>query len=145
MSSPATVSTEQVKATRAWVEAFFKEYDSPDIQGWVMKYCEPDAILNMRDLSPIKGHKEICDYVKEEHAQIPIIRHDINYVHVLPDRIYVQKDSTGIATNDPERKEITAKLFCVFWKKINVDKLTSLDIYFDAIHLPESIQMYTSK
>ncbi|CAF4075806.1 unnamed protein product [Rotaria sordida] len=143
MSSPATVSTEQVKATRAWVEAFFKEYDSPDIQGWVMKYCEPDAILNMRDLSPIKGHKEICDYVKEEHAQIPIIRHDINYVHVLPDRIYVQKDSTGIATNDPERKEITAKLFCVFWKKINVDKLTSLDIYFDAIHLPENLEELT--
>ncbi|CAF1345463.1 unnamed protein product [Adineta steineri] len=110
-----------------------------------MKYFESDATLNMRDLSPLKGHKEICDYVKEEHAQVPIIKHDINYVHVLPDQIYVQKDSTGIATNDPERKEITAKLFCVFWKKIDEDKLTSLDIYFDASHLPESIQMYKSK
>ena len=99
----------------------------------------------MRDLPPMKGHKEICDYAKEEHAQMPIIKYDINYVHVLPDRIYVEKDSTGIATNDPERKEITAKLFCVFWKKIDEDKLTSLDICFDATHLPESIQMYTPK
>lgn len=145
MASSLVPTDEQREAARTWVEGFFKEYDAPDIEGWVKKYFEPNGILNMRDLSPLKGYREISDYVKEEHRQIPIIRHAINYVHVFPDRIYVQKDSTGIAMNDPQRQEITAKLFCVFWKKIDDDKLTSLDIYFDASHLPESIQMYARK
>jgi limonene-1,2-epoxide hydrolase len=145
MSLPVAVTTEQEEATRAWIEDFFKEYDSPDIQRWVIKYFQPDAIMNLRDLPPIKGHKELCDYIEEEHAQSPIIKHEIKFVHVLSDRIYVQKKSTGIVKNDPEQKEITAKLFCVFWKKINEDKLSSFDVYFDASVLLERIKMYSSK
>ena len=32
MSLPVAITAEQDKATRAWIENFFKEYDSPEIQ-----------------------------------------------------------------------------------------------------------------
>ncbi|CAF1180678.1 unnamed protein product [Rotaria sp. Silwood1] len=145
MSLPIAATTEKVEEIRAWVEAFFKEYDSLNVQDWVTKYFQPGAILNVGDLPPVKGLKEICDYIEQEHAQVSIIKHDIKHVDLFSDRVYVQKKSTVLVKNDPEQKEIIIKVIFVFWKKINEDKLSSLDVYCDPTSLFERIKMYSSK
>jgi hypothetical protein len=47
MSSSNVITTEQIEATQAWVRAFYDAFNSStfDIEHWLTKFYQPDAIL----------------------------------------------------------------------------------------------------
>jgi hypothetical protein len=39
--------------------------------------------------------------------------------------------------NDPEQKEIKIKAVCLFWKNIDGEKVSAIDVYFDPTPLAD--------
>ncbi len=145
MSLPEVATTDEVETTRAWIRNFYEGINFPDINSWVTDFYKPDAILNYGNSPSLKGLKEIADHFEKERVILSNIKHFLLHVDVFSDRIYVQKKDIFIVKNDPEQKEIIIKLLVVIWKKVDEDKLSSLDYYLDPTPLLERIKMFPSK
>ncbi len=141
MSLPVAATTEEIEETRAWTRGFYNGIKS-DIPSWVAQYYQPDAVLNFGNSPPIKGHQAISDSFENQRAQRTSTKHGILHVDVFSDRIYVQTQDTYVVKNDPEQKEIKIKTLVLIWKKVDEDKLSSIDIYLDPTPLLERIQLH---
>src|SRR5690348_1585680 len=109
MSSSNVLTTEQIKASEAWIRAFYEAKDpsTNDPERWLTEFCQPDVILNYGNIT-LKGYKEISAISKEDFKR-QAVKRIIKHIDVLPDRIYVRVDAIFILKNDPEQKEITIK------------------------------------
>jgi hypothetical protein len=142
MSLPLAATTEQIEESRAWIRDFYHGIKSPDMQNWIDKFYQPDAVFNFGNRPPCKGLKDICGSFEKEREHVLSIKHDIIHADVFFDRIYVQKKDTFIVKNDPEQKEIVIKALVVIWKKADEDKLSAIDVYLDSAPLIERIKLY---
>jgi ketosteroid isomerase-like protein len=142
MSPSIAVTDEQVKASEAWVYEFYKYFDSFDLDKWFTKFYKPDAVLNLCNNPSMKGYDEIRAHFQKEQPLLTSMKHTMKHIDVLPDRIYVQNEATFIVKADPKQKEIKFKAVCLFWKNIDEDKLSSVDVYFDPTPLIERIKMF---
>jgi hypothetical protein len=140
MPPPIALTTEQVEASQAWVRDFFKVFESFDREQWRTKFFRPDTIINVRNDPPLK-YDEILPHFEKEQSLLTSLKHNLKHIDVLSDRIYVQADCISVVKNDPEQKETTMKMVCLFWKNINEDKLLSIDAYFDPSPLLERIKL----
>lgn len=142
MASSNVVTAEQIEAGKKWTKTFYDVFNSDafNIERWVTEFYQPDAILKQGIQPPIKGHKEIVARLEEDHKQ-RLGRHVVKHIDVVSDRIYVRLDGIFIQKNDPEQKEITLQALVVLGKKVDENKLSSIDIFLDPSPLIERIKM----
>jgi ketosteroid isomerase-like protein len=142
MPPPIEISTEQIDASRTWVYDFYKAFDSFNLDYWLEKFYKPDTILNLCSNPPMIGFDQIRAHFENQQLLLTSMKHDIKYIDVLSDRIYVQNEANFIVKNDPEQKEIKIKAVCLFWKNIDGEKVSAIDVYFDPTPLTDRIKMF---
>ncbi len=136
------IPTEQIDASQKWVHEFFKAFDSFNVDYWIDNFYKPDIVLNLCSYPSMIGFDQIRSHFENQKLLLTSMKHDIKYIDILFDRIYVQNEATFIVKNDPEQKEIKMKAVCLFWKNIDGDKVSAIDVYFDPTPLAERIKMF---
>jgi len=102
----------------------------------------PDTVISLCNNPPLKGYDQVCEHFQHQRPLLTSMKHKIIHIDVLPDRIYVQNEVTFIVKADPKQEELTMKVICLFWKTVNEDKTTMIDVYFDQSPVAERIKMF---
>jgi len=142
MSSLIELTNEDIEKSKEWVREFFRVFDSFDCIKWCEQFYKQDTIVYFCNKPPMQGCDEIRTHFQKEQRLLKNMRHQIEHIAVLTDRIYVQNDTTYVVKNDPD-KEIKIKSSCVFLMNIGEDKPTSIHVYLDPTPLIEPIQKGT--
>jgi len=138
ISSPA----KKVKASKVWVHDFYKSFDAFDLDNWFTKFFKADTVVSLCNNPLLHGSDEVRTHFEQQRPFLTSMKHKIIDIDVLPDRIYVQNEVTFIVKADPKQEELKMKVVCLFWKKINENKTTYIDVYFDQSPVSEKMKMY---
>lgn len=131
MGSTCSVPAQQVNAAQIWVNNFYKTFDTFDLDLWFRNFFQDDTVVSICNNPPLKGFNEIREHFEQQHSLLTSMKHKIIDIDILPDRIYVENEVAFIVNDDPKQKELKMKVFFLIWKKINEDKTTFINIYFD--------------
>jgi hypothetical protein len=142
MPTVDVITREQIEKTLAWIEASFASAETMIARQWITTYFYPDAAIAFNDESPTKGHEVMISYMDYFHSTLSSIKHIIERVDVLSDRVYIQVHVEFIVKNDPEQKTITFEGIVVAEKKIDEDMVSFYKIYADKARLEQRIKMF---
>lgn len=136
------LSSEEIQASRDWVEKYYRAFDSFNLDYWIPTFHHSNITINLCSNPTMAGFDAIRAHFQDQQALLTSMQHDLKNIDVLPDRIYVRNVATFIVKNDPKQQEIKINAVCLFWKNINEDKVSRIEVYFDPKELIERIQMF---
>ena len=142
MSTADIITREQIEKTLAWIKSSFASAETMNARQWITTFFYPDAAVAFNDQSPTKGHEAMVSYMDHFHSTLSSIKHIIERVDVLSDRVYIQVHVEFIVKNDPEQKTITFEGIVTAEKKIDEDKVSLYKIYADKGRLEQRIKMF---
>ncbi len=142
MSTADVITNEQIEKTLAWIETSFASAETMIARQWITTFFYPDAAVAFNDEPPTKGHEAMISYMDHFHSTLSSIKHIIERVDVLSDRIYIQVHVEFVVKNDPEQKKITFEGIVAAEKKIDEDVVSLYKIYADKTRLEQRIKMF---
>ena len=142
MSTNSAITREQIEKTMDWIQASFATIETMNAQRWINDFFYPDAAIAFNDQSPTKGCDAMISHMQHFHDRLSSIKHIVERVDVLHDRIYMQVHVECIIRNDPEQRIITSEGLVAVQKKVDEDKVSFYKIYTDKTSLEQKIKMF---
>jgi hypothetical protein len=141
MSTTGAITHEQVEKTMAWIRDFYAAAET-DARRWITGFFHPDAAIAFTGQPPTVGQEAMISYFEQFNSIFSSIKHIVERVDVLSDRVYIQLDVEFIVKNDPEQKTIRITGIVATQKKIDEDKVSFYTIYSDKTPLDQRIKMF---
>jgi hypothetical protein len=142
MSTTAAITTEQVEKASAWLQAFYTADETMNARHWITGFFYPDAAITFNDEPPAKGHEAMISKMQSFNNTLSSIKHIVERLDALSDRLYIQLQVEIVVKNDPEQKAITYGGMVVAHKKINEDRVSFYKIYTNKTPLEQRIKMF---
>jgi hypothetical protein len=142
MSITAAITPEQVEKTLAWIKASHAAAETMDVRHMITDFFYPDAAVSFNDEPPTKGHEAMISYFEHFYRPLSSMKHIIERVDVLSDRVYIQVQVEFIVKNDPEQKIITLAGIVAAEKNIDEDMVSFYKIYTNKAPLEQRIKMF---
>jgi len=141
MGQTHSTSTNNIETSKAWVYDFYEKFDAFDLDTLFTKFFKADTVVSLCNNPLLHGCDEARTHFEQQRPFLTTMKHKIIDIDVLSDRIYVQNEVTFIVKDDPKQEELKMKVICLFVKKIDEDKASKIDVYFDQSPVVERMKM----
>jgi len=113
----------------AWLKQFHAAGDSLNAEFYIKEFYTEEAVLQFGNHPLIQGHQNLIDLFKSQFARLDMIKHEIEHIDVLPDRIYQYAHVSYKIKGDNEVIKIPG--LAVFHKTPEERKIRRFDVFID--------------
>jgi ketosteroid isomerase-like protein len=121
-----------------WLKQFHAAGESLNAERVITDFYTEDAILQFGNNPLIQGRQNLIDMFKTQFGLLDMMKHDIEHIDVLPDRIYQYAQISYKVKGDSEVISIPG--LGVFHKKPEERKMRRFDVFIDTSPLIEKMK-----
>lgn len=113
-----------------WLKQFHAASDSLNAEFWIKEFYTENAVLQFGNNSLIQGHEDLINMFKSQFALLDMMKHEVEHIDVLPDRIYQYAHISYKVKGDSEVIKIPG--LAVFHKTPEEEKIRRFDVFIDS-------------
>ncbi|OOF94626.1 hypothetical protein ASPCADRAFT_208288 [Aspergillus carbonarius ITEM 5010] len=131
----------QTAAAKLWLQNFHFLNDQLNPEMSVPQCFTHDCEFRFPGHPLLKGQEAIINFFKQQSTVLESMKHIIEHIDVLPDRIYQEASIEYVLKPDPEKNVVHINGIAIFGKRADEDKMRFFTVYLDPSPLVERLRV----